>query len=261
MLDRGVVKRLVGAPALGAVTLSVVCASRNAEHCIASLIRSYRREHVVGSELIVIDGASTDGTWQILESSTDAIRFAVSEGDSGIYDAWNRALPLCSGKYVAFIGADDRLARGSIGALVEACKLAVDCPHIVAGFNVLTRRSVPVALIGGLYDSVRLENRMIIAHVMCAHDLSWLKSAGGFDSSFQSSGDYELLLRERPLLRVQVIQEILAYVEDGGRSRVTLRPYSENFRARRINGVPLWRCGLLFCRAIVGRAVRRALGR
>jgi glycosyltransferase involved in cell wall biosynthesis len=252
-------KRHVGEHSSEPVVLSVVCATRNVAHCIEGLLESYRRERTAQSQLIVLDGASTDATWDIVLRHRDVVDIAISEPDSGIYDAWNKGIALCSGTHVAFIGADDRLACGSINALIESCCATDTDPHIVAGFNVLTRGSVPVALLGSPFIRARLYRRMMIAHVMSAHNLSWLVSVRGFDASFQSSGDYELLLRERRSLRINVINHILAYMEDGGRSRTNLRPHTENFRARLKNGYPLWLCAALLARAMMGRAARRLL--
>lgn len=237
--------------------LSVVCATRNAAGCIEGLLDSYRRERSADTELVVIDGASTDATWGILDRHREVVDFAFTETDAGIYDAWNKALPRCRGNYVAFIGADDRLARGSLGALVAACREDAGYAHIVGGFNLLTRDGVPAALLGKPFDRARLHRLMMIAHVMSAHRLDWLRSVGGFDASFRSSGDYELQLRERATLRVRIINEILALTEDGGISRRGLRPFTENFRARRMNGYSACLCTALFARAMCGLALRR----
>ncbi|MGZ5781170.1 MAG: glycosyltransferase, partial [Burkholderiaceae bacterium] len=204
-----------------AIVLSVVCAMHNAAQCVEGFLDSYRRERTVGTQLVVVDGASTDSTWEILLRNRDIIDVAVSEPDAGIYDAWNKALPMCTGRYVSFIGADDRIAAGGLSHLTEVCSRVQNDPHIVAGFNLLTRNAVPVALLGAHYDFSRLCQRMMIAHVMSAHRLSWLASVGGFDASYRSSGDYELLLRERASLRVEVVNVILAYMEDGGTSRTS----------------------------------------
>lgn len=245
------------------VELTIVCAVRNAAHCLSQLLDSYRRERVDGVEMIVLDGDSTDQTWQIATDHSDLIDLAISDADAGIYDAWNKALPLSRGRWLAFIGSDDLLARGSLTALLSACRgeTGGDAAHIVAGFNVLTRRSTPVALLGANYDHRKLMQRMMIAQVMSAHRRDWLLAVGGFDASYRSSGDYELLLRERSALRVKVIPEILAFMEDGGISRTRLRPFTENFRARRSQGCSTWSNAALFARAIAGRTVRRLLRR
>ena len=240
-----------------AIDLSIVCATFNAAHCLEGMLDTYRRERSHRTELIVLDGVSTDRTWEIVTKHADIIDLAISEPDDGLYDAWNRGIERCRGRYVSFIGADDRLARGSIAALLSVCHGADD--HIIAGFNVLTRSGVPIQLLGGPYSAATLYRRMMIAHVMSAHDVPWLRSVGGFDRSFRSSGDYELLLRAGTILRVRVINEVLALMEDGGTSRTTLRPYTENYRARTNNGVPVLVAAALFLRAMIGIATKKVL--
>ena len=253
-------KRFTAEDTPATVVLSVVCAMRNVAHCVEGFLDSYRREHTVDTQLIIMDGASSDGTWEILLRHRDIIDVAISEIDSGIYDAWNKALPICAGQYVSFIGADDLIADGGIRNLIAACHSVQSEPHIIAGFNIHTRQRVPVALLGAPYDPSRLYRQMIIAQVMSAHRLSWLVAARGFDASYRSSGDYELLLRERASLRVEIINVILAYMEDGGTSRTSLPLiFMEDYRARHRNGVPRWICAALLARALLG-LVGRKLG-
>ena len=251
-------KRYDGEPSNRRVVLSVVCATRNAEYYIEGFLESYRRERTAESQLIILDGASTDATWDIMVRHGDIIDAAISEPDAGIYDAWNKAITLCKGSYISFIGADDRLASGSIAALINGCREEQSDPHIVAGFNILTRQSVPTAHLGSPFDRSRMHRQMPIAHVMSAHRMSWLTAAGGFDASYRSSGDYELLLRHRETLRVTVIPVVLAYMEDGGTSRTSLRPHLENYRARRSNGLPTWVCAALLAKALLSGLARKA---
>jgi len=250
-------KRITSEEQPSAVELSVVCAMRNVEHCVEGFLESYRRERTVDTQLVVMDGGSTDGTWDILLRHRDIIDIAVSENDNGIYDAWNKALPMCTGRYVSFIGADDQIADGGIRNIIGASHRFHGEPHVISGFNILTRQGVPVALLGGPYDASRLHRRMMIAQVMSAHRLSWLVAVGGFDATYRSAGDYELLLRERASSRVEVINSVLAYMEDGGISRTALQPFFENYRARRSNGMARWLSFALLVRALMGLVGRK----
>ena len=59
-----------------------------------------------------MDGGSTDGTLEIIKSYTDAPCIYKSEPDTGIYNAFNKAVKLISGQWCLFLGADDRLLDG-----------------------------------------------------------------------------------------------------------------------------------------------------
>ncbi len=60
-------------------------------------------------EVVVIDGASTDRTAEVVKEYADRVDYFVSEPDGGIYDAMNKGLRAASGEYVWYINAGDRI--------------------------------------------------------------------------------------------------------------------------------------------------------
>lgn len=60
-------------------------------------------------EYIVIDGASTDGSRDILDQYSDQIDVLISEPDSGIYNAMNKGVKNSSGTYCLFLNSGDWL--------------------------------------------------------------------------------------------------------------------------------------------------------
>ena len=88
--------------------ISILTVTRNAAHHLPNLITDYRNAKRQDCEWIVIDGASTDGTCNLLKSSSDIIQ-SISEPDAGIYNAMNKGIQLAKGEYIVFFGADDRL--------------------------------------------------------------------------------------------------------------------------------------------------------
>lgn len=89
--------------------VSIICVTSNAVTWISECIDSIIQQQYTGIEIIVFDGASTDGTQDILEGYGDKIAFWKSEPDAGVYDAMNKALEYVRGQWVYFIGADDKL--------------------------------------------------------------------------------------------------------------------------------------------------------
>jgi putative colanic acid biosynthesis glycosyltransferase len=66
-------------------------------------------------EYIVVDGASTDGTVEVLKRRAAEVTRWLSEPDTGIYQAMNKGARQAVGEYVCFMNAGDRFA--SHGAL------------------------------------------------------------------------------------------------------------------------------------------------
>ena len=65
-------------------------------------------------ELLIADGGSRDGTRDIIERHADRLAWWVSEPDSGLYNAWNKAIPHAKGEWICFLGADDVLATSGV---------------------------------------------------------------------------------------------------------------------------------------------------
>lgn len=98
--------------------VSVITVCFNAAATLEACLESVAAQTWRPIEHIVIDGASTDGTRDILERRRDQIATLVSEADGGIYDAMNKGIARARGEFVFFLNADDLFA--SPGAVAEA---------------------------------------------------------------------------------------------------------------------------------------------
>lgn len=65
-------------------------------------------------EYIIIDGASTDGSVDVIKEYEDYIDYWVSEPDNGIFNAFNKSLSRLKGDYVLFLNSGDYLASETI---------------------------------------------------------------------------------------------------------------------------------------------------
>jgi glycosyltransferase involved in cell wall biosynthesis len=90
-------------------SISVITVTLNSAKDLPRLIASLREQEDRDFEYVVIDGGSSDGTWNVVESARDVITHAVSEPDRGIYDALNKALRAVRTEYYVVAGADDVL--------------------------------------------------------------------------------------------------------------------------------------------------------
>jgi glycosyltransferase involved in cell wall biosynthesis len=88
------------------ITFNVVKAGR--EKTFRQCLESVHSQTYKSVEHLIIDGASNDGTLDIIREyeALGWIKF-VSEPDKGIYDAMNKGLRMAYGKYVSFVNSDD----------------------------------------------------------------------------------------------------------------------------------------------------------
>ncbi len=92
-------------------TFSIIVATFNCGQKIENTLQSVFSQNRALFELIVLDGASTDGTLDYLKKYENDLML-VAEKDEGVYDAFNKAIDLATGKYIYFIGAGDCLKPG-----------------------------------------------------------------------------------------------------------------------------------------------------
>ncbi|GAB2704440.1 glycosyltransferase family 2 protein [Mucilaginibacter koreensis] len=89
--------------------LSVITVVYNNVRDIERTLQSVINQTYTNIEYLIIDGASTDGTLQIIDKYRSKIARLVSEKDKGIYDAMNKGLALATGDYVLFMNSGDEI--------------------------------------------------------------------------------------------------------------------------------------------------------
>lgn len=110
---------------------SIVTVTWNAAQVIAPTLNSVREQSCSDFEYLVVDGASTDDTLQLVrEAAIEGTRI-FSEPDKGLYDAMNKAIGLARGKYLIWLNAGDRFAAPDSLARLAAC--AAGSPGVIYG--------------------------------------------------------------------------------------------------------------------------------
>lgn len=102
--------------------ISVITATFNAQRPLPGLIDTLAAQRGTDFEWIVIDGASTDGTLDILKGAGALVTRLISEPDFGIYHALNKGLRIATGEYYLVLGADDRLQSDALSNYAKAAE-------------------------------------------------------------------------------------------------------------------------------------------
>ena len=89
------------------IKITIVIAVRNMPETLGRAIESVLNQTYPYKELIVLDGASTDDTVDVIRKYENQLTYWVSEQDRGPSDAISKALPHASGELIGFLGADD----------------------------------------------------------------------------------------------------------------------------------------------------------
>lgn len=89
--------------------ITIITSTFNCAEALKKTAASIREQTYRNIQWIVADGASRDGTIDVIKANQDIVANWFSEPDSGIYDAWNKACQLINGEWVLFLGAGDVL--------------------------------------------------------------------------------------------------------------------------------------------------------
>lgn len=90
--------------------ISIITVSFNARDALVRTMASVSAQDYADREYIVVDGASRDGTHDVLRHCDSQITRWVSEPDRGIYDAMNKGVGMATGDYCIFMNAGDLFA-------------------------------------------------------------------------------------------------------------------------------------------------------
>ncbi len=188
-------------PLPGQVLLTVVTSTFNAADALPYTIESLRGQAGCRFEWIVIDGVSTDGTVELLERNENIVDYWLSEPDTGIYDAWNKACLQAHGDWILFIGAGDEIAAPDVLATM-ARYLATVSPEILLvygklqyispiGRQVVEEFAEPWESIRGRWE---LGRPALPPHPAVFHRHTLISGDAPFKASLRIAGDARLLL-------------------------------------------------------------------
>lgn len=93
---------------------TIVTINRNNADGLRATIESVLAQTCTDWEYIIVDGASTDGSVEVIRHYADRLAWWVSEKDGGIFPAMNKAIGHISGEYTVFLNSGDRMADNEV---------------------------------------------------------------------------------------------------------------------------------------------------
>lgn len=227
--------------------ITVITVSYNSAATIADTVRSVASQSHPDVEHLVIDGRSTDGTVQVVETHRHPNLVLTSEPDKGIYDAMNKGLSRATGEVVGFLNADDFYADADV--LTRIRKAFEDDPRVEASFGDLLyvtedNQSVVRYWKSQPFVAGSFARGWSPAHPTFYIRRSALERLGSFDLSYRLAADTEMMMRylEKGRVRSAYIPAVQVRMRMGGATNRSLhnifRQNQEIFRALKKNGVP-----------------------
>lgn len=238
-------KRVAGhGPTPGDTPLvSILLFCRNAEETLQRALDSAIAQTYARTEIIVVDGASTDTTTDILARNGAHIDYWLSEPDSCASDGQNKALSLMTGDYFFFINSDDWVDPDYIDVCLNA--INASGTDFVFGNAVVYRNNRPDKISRGRPDfATAMYKYHCIPTITVFYRRRFFDICGPVDCTFATASDYEWFLRALSKgLTGQHDPAIRAHMTFGGRSAPTS-----------------WAAGLKVALHPEGRTIRIAYG-
>lgn len=216
--------------------LSIITICHNEINGINNTIQSVLNQVFRDFEYFIIDGNSTDGTREVIESYKNKIDLFISEDDGGIYSAMNKGLSRAKGEFVLFLNGGDYLYNEKV--LTDVFSYEIRKPIIYGYCETRTSINTPT-----LFKAPKNLTKFHLIKTSIPHQATFIKrdlflKFGKFDETFKIAGDYDLLLRlvVKHSVKTQYVPVLCSYFDRNGISSTLheLREH-EKGKARSMN--------------------------
>jgi glycosyltransferase involved in cell wall biosynthesis len=177
----------------------VVIPTYNAARYIGMAVESVLDQSFRDVEVIVVDDGSTDDTGAAMSKYGPPVRYLCQE-NSGVAAARNRGIEESSGRYVAFLDADDTWLPGKLGRQVAAMAQDKRCRASYTARVVCTEDLEPITVQRSVRRATLLIEGLLLAGntigistVMCERSL--FSVVGGFDRQLSQCADWDMCVR------------------------------------------------------------------
>jgi glycosyltransferase involved in cell wall biosynthesis len=197
---------------------SIIIPVYNSASSLPATIDSLAKQTFKNFEIVFVDGASKDGTMQIInelkKANNDFHVIALSEPDKGIYDAMNKGIDLATGEWLYFMGSDDQLYSPDVLESIynEIQKGLVD---LIYG-NVTGEGSRKHYV----HDSMSKIMSGALHHQGIFYKRPVFEFTGKYERFFKVSADYHLTLKilSSPQFKTRYVNIDVAIFGEGGLS-------------------------------------------
>lgn len=206
---------------------SVIIPTCNASEKLPQTLGSVLAQTCGDYEVIVVDGASIDGTLDIVESYEKKFEGRlrwVSEKDEGIYDAMNKGIDLAKGGWIYFLGSDDTLHSEDVLEKVSG-EIEKNNPDVVYG-NVMWGKTGKIY--DGKFSSLKLM-RKNICHQAIFFKKNLFMTFGKYDLKYKVLADHVFNMRwfNDDSVKKEYLELIIANYSLEGQSSASSSPDKE----------------------------------
>jgi len=230
------------------MTASIITVSYNSQSTIEDTISTTQGQQSACIEHVFVDGASSDGTVALVEAKVRKGDVFISEPDDGLYDAMNKGIGLASGDIIGILHSDDFYYSDKVIRHVVDTFESTGCDAVYGNLEFVD--AVDTDKVIRVWKSSPFHSGSFRKGWHPPHPTFFVKREiyekyGSFDTTFNISADFELMLRfiEKHRIHVEYLDEVLVRMRYGGESTGSLKKIIEGnrnvLRAFKKNGIPV----------------------
>ena len=203
--------------------ISIITVCLNSEQTIEKTILSVINQKNQDFEYIIIDGGSTDNTKKIIDKYKNNIDLFISEKDSGIYDALNKAIDLSTGEIISILHSNDIYSNNNVLEDVLFHFNKNKKIDIVLGSVLLKKMNSEKT--SRFYSVKNFKPWMLRVGISPPHPGSFIKRSiyldkGNYDTSYKIASDFDLFVRYllKDKLKYEITNQCYVKMNSGGLS-------------------------------------------
>ena len=173
--------------------ISVITVVRNNDKYIERCIKSVLEQTYDDFEYIVIDGASTDGTVEIIKKYQHSIAHWNSEPDGGIYDAMNKGIKVAKCEWIHLLNSDDYYVENTV--LNRVANVLRDPKKKFYYFSMIQKINERKNLYRWPYCKWKLWYSAYLPHPTMFVSSEAYQKIGLYDTQFSIAADHDMVLR------------------------------------------------------------------
>jgi glycosyltransferase involved in cell wall biosynthesis len=176
--------------------VSIVTPSYNQASYLERTLRSVLDQDYAPLEYLVVDGASTDGSQEIIRRYADRLAWSVSEHDSGQAEAVNKGMRRAQGEIVAWLNSDDVYLPGAVAGAVRAFAAHPQAVMVYGNTRAIDEHDQTLNVLS--YRQLTLEDLLcyqIIGQPAVFMRRTAFQAAGGLDPSYHFMLDHQLWIK------------------------------------------------------------------
>lgn len=205
--------------------ITIITITYNSAKTLSDTIDSVLSQEGVELEYLIIDGASTDGTLDVIKKyAAQDVRIRwVSEPDNGIADAFNKGLAMATGNWIGIINSDDYYAPSALTVVAETVRQHPGIESIHGDLLRFDADGQPLFVFKPDDLGKTIWHKMPISHPTTFVALTAYDRVGGFNPELRIGMDHDLILRLYLAgAKFHYVDKVLAHMRSGGVSDTDL---------------------------------------